>query len=136
MLATWDPFSELTRLSDEVSRRFASDRMAPFKPAVDIHEDPESFTFSAELPGLRPEDVHVHVERNVMTIEGERKLEKEETKDGYRRIERSYGHFQRSFSLPETADSENIFAEMKEGVLTLRVPKRATEAKRTVAIKG
>ncbi|MBZ0118255.1 MAG: Hsp20/alpha crystallin family protein [Sandaracinaceae bacterium] len=135
MLTRWDPFAEMSRLQDNLNRTWGEPRMV-FQPSVDIFEEPEAIVLKAEVPGMKSEDVHVHVENNVLTLRGERKLEHEEKKEGYHRIERAYGSFSRSFALPKSVDAENIAAELKDGVLTLRLPKRAAPEKRRIEIRG
>jgi HSP20 family protein len=135
MLVRWDPFEEMNRLHDH----FFSGRgptTQPFKVAVDIREEEDAFFVEAEVPGLPPEDVHIDVEKNVLTIRGERKVEKEEAEGEYTRIERRYGSFSRSFTLPETVDADNITADLKEGVLALRLPKKEAPSPRTVSVKA
>ena len=83
----------------------------------------------AELPGARAEDVHVSVDNDILTVRGERKLEQEDKRAGYHRIERSYGSFARSFALPANVDGEHVDAEMRDGVLTVRLPKKRIEVK-------
>ena len=92
-------------------------------PAVDIIEDEKEFLVKAELPEIKRDDVHVSVENGVLTIRGERKLEKEEKNKRYHRTERSYGSFTRSFSLPEGADSNNVRADFKDDLLQVHLPK-------------
>jgi len=136
MLTTWDPFSEMTRLQEQMARRFAGNgRPVAFRPAVDIFEDDEAITITAELPGMKAEDVHVDVDESVLTLRGERKLESEEKREGYHRIERSYGAFTRSFSLPENVDAENIDAQMKEGLLRVQLPKRPQPQPKKIEVK-
>jgi HSP20 family protein len=140
MLTRWDPFAEIARLQDQMTR-FVSPTEAPtydrgFIPAVDVFEEDKAFLVRAELPGMKPEDVHVTVENDVLNIKGERKLENEEKRDGYHRIERSYGSFTRSFSLPKTLDAGHLEAEMKDGVLEVRIPKRAAPEPKRVEIKS
>lgn len=137
LLTHWDPFAELNRFQEEMSRRLppATGKFT-FRPAVDIFEDAESITITAEVAGVRPEELHVSVEDNVLTISGERKLERDERKEGYHRIERSYGSFSRSFSLPDTVDGENVHAEKKDGVLEIRLPKRSKPEPRRIEVKG
>ena len=135
MLVRWDPFEEMNRLHDH----FFSGRgltTQPFKVAVDIREEDDAFFVEAEVPGLPAEDVHVDVEKNVLTICGERKVEKEDVEGEYTRIERRYGGFSRSFTLPETVDADNITADLKEGVLALRLPKKEAPSPRTVSVKA
>ena len=133
MLTRWDPFRELTVLQDRMNRLFQD--FAPrgeqeltagnFVPPVDIYEDEQGISVKAELPGVDPKDVDVRVENNTLTIKGERKFEKEEN---FHRIERRYGSFVRSFTLPNTVDTDNVKADYDNGVLTIRLLKRA-EAK-------
>jgi HSP20 family protein len=126
----------MSRLSDELYRRFdGNGGRGGYRPLVDIFEDKESIQLRVDVPGVRKEDLHVNVERNLLTVSGERKLEQEERRDGYHRVERAYGTFSRSFSLPDTVDSENILAEMREGVLTLKLPKRNELKTRKIEIK-
>jgi HSP20 family protein len=97
-------------------------------PAVDILETTESYVVKAELPGVPKEDVHITVENNVLTLKGERRFEKDETKENYHRVERTYGAFARSFTLPTRVDHDSVQAKFDNGVLTITVPK-AAEAK-------
>jgi len=134
MLTRWDPFSELSRLQNDVNRLRGESRLG-FSPSVDIYEDDDAIVLSAEVPGLKPDDIHVHVENHVLTLGGERKLEREETKDRYHRVERSYGSFTRSFALPRNLDTESIEASLDDGVLRLRLPKKPQgETKRRIQI--
>jgi len=105
-----------------------------FQVAVDIREEDDAFYVDAEVPGLAAEDVKVDIEKNVLTLSGERKVEKEETEGTYRRVERQYGSFTRSFTLPETVDTENISADLKEGVLALRLPKKEAPTPRKISV--
>jgi len=95
ILNRWDPFSEIARLQDEMSRQWVGSerRTAGFVPAVDIYEDKDAIYLKAELPGVKPDEVNVHIENSILTLSGERKLEKTEDKNGYHRIERLYGNF-------------------------------------------
>ncbi len=108
----------------------------PFQVAVDIREENDAYFVDAEVPGLAAKDVQVDVEKNVLTIRGERKVEKEEGEGKYKRIERRYGSFSRSFTLPETVDADNISADLKDGVLALRLPKKEAPSPRTIAVKS
>ena len=136
MLTRWDPFRELTVLQDRMNRLFQD--FAPrgeqeltagnFVPPVDIYEDEHSVTLKVEVPGLDPKDVDVRVENNTLTIRGERKFEKDEKEENFHRVERRYGAFVRSFTLPNTVDTDNVKADYDNGVLTIRLLKRA-EAK-------
>src|SRR5437762_6359018 len=93
-------------------------------PAVDVSEDNEGLRIHAELPGLKKEDIKIHIREGVLTLQGERKFAEEKKRDNYYRIERSYGTFARSFTLPTTVDVEKVHATMKDGVLELSVPKK------------
>jgi HSP20 family protein len=134
MLTRFDPFAELNRFQREVSRSFEG--AAAWTPAVDIFEDKESIQVRAELPGVKTEDVKVDVENNILTLRGERKLEHEDKKDHYHRVERFYGAFTRQFMLPRTVDAEQIDAQLKEGVLTVRLPKKSEVKPRAIAVKS
>ncbi|MCI0708511.1 MAG: Hsp20/alpha crystallin family protein [Ignavibacteriae bacterium] len=102
--------------------------LSHWTPAVDITEKENEYLVNVELPGINKDDVKIMVENNVLTIRGERKQDQETKQDGYRRVERSYGAFQRSFKLPNTVKAEKIDASYKDGVLTVTLPK-AEEAK-------
>jgi len=133
MLTRWDPFaplSEMSRLQD-LARQSQS-----FRPAVDIVEHPDAFEVRAEVPGMKAEDIHLDVEKNVLTLRGERHLEEVTEKSDYKRVERSYGTFTRSFTLPETVDDEHIEAKLNEGVLTVRLPKREAPSARRIQVSG
>ncbi len=121
-LTRWDPSNEMQRLHDQLLSR--QEAKLAFRPAVDIHEDDEAFRLDVDVPGMKPEDIDVGVEKNVLTISGERKVTRDDSRDGYRRVERSFGTFSRSFALPETVDGENIEAKITDGQLTIKLPKR------------
>jgi HSP20 family protein len=140
-LNRWDPFRDLQRLQEEVSRAF-DDRLAVrsgesvgWTPAVDIYEDEEGVTLRFELAGVDPKDVDIRFENGVLTLRGERKLEKEESRDNYHRVEIAYGTFTRSFSLPGTIDAEKIKAESKNGVLTVHLPKKPEAKPKSIQVK-
>jgi HSP20 family protein len=105
-----------------------------FTPAVDIRETNEAYLVEAELPGLTKKDIDVTFENGVLTLSGERKLESETEQEGYRRIERRYGTFSRSFSLPREVDAEGVKATFAEGLLTITVPKVEQAKPRAIAI--
>jgi HSP20 family protein len=131
-ISVWSPFSELDRIQREVNRLFENTNranqgeqdLAQWNPRIDVFEDPERFVFYAELPGLTAQQVNVSIENNLLTLSGERKFTHEDKRQNYHRIERLYGNFRRSFQLPTTVDTAKIQAEMKDGVLTLTLPKR------------
>lgn len=133
-ISRWDPFAEMNRLHDQLFGRVA--REEGFKPAIDIHEDEDAYSVDVEVPGLKPEDIHVDVEKNILTVRGERRLSREDKKDGYRRVERFYGSFTRSFTLPETVDAEAIEAKTADGVLTLKLPKRPAPGARKISVSS
>lgn len=135
MLVRWDPFEEMNRLHDHFFSGRGIAKQA-FQVAVDIREEDDAFYVDAEVPGLAAEDVKVDIEKNVLTLSGERNIEKEETEGTYRRVERQYGSFTRSFTLPETVDTENISADLKEGVLALRLPKKDAPTPRKISVNA
>jgi HSP20 family protein len=138
MLTVWDPFADLNRVHREIERNFFGPRTreADFAPAVDVHEDAESLVLRAELPGVKREDIEVAIDGNVLTLKGERKLEKEESGRKYHRIERSFGSFVRQFQLPSNVDSTSVDAKLTDGVLTLRLPKKQELKARKVEVKA
>jgi HSP20 family protein len=103
-------------------------------PPVDIYENENDIVLKAELPGIDPKDVEVKVEDNTLYLKGERKFEKEVKDENYHRIERSYGSFARSFSLPNSINAEKVKAEFKDGLLTLTLPKREEAKPKTIKI--
>jgi HSP20 family protein len=134
MLTRFDPFAELNRFQSEIARSLESSPRT-VAPAVDIFEDKDAILVRAELPGVRSDDVKIEVENNVLTLRGQRKLDHEDKKDGYHRVERWYGSFTRQFMLPRTVDSETIDAQLKDGVLTVKLPKKTEVKQRTIAVK-
>jgi HSP20 family protein len=106
----------------------------PWSPAVDIMEDDQSLTLKADLPDVNPENIDVRVENNTLTIKGSRKFEKDENVKGWHRIERSYGDFVRSFSLPNTLDTEKVAADYKNGVLTITLPRKESAKPKSVKV--
>lgn len=131
-LRDWDfPFGRFARRSEEGGRG----RGAALSPAVDLSEDDKSYRVTAELPGVRREDVTVELHEDVLTIRGEKKSEREEKKDRTHWIERSYGSFSRSFSLPSNALADQLVASFKDGVLSVEIPKKETAKSRQIAIK-
>jgi HSP20 family protein len=142
-LAKWDPFSELSLLAvpfgrdrDMLERFWGRSEGGRALPAVDIAEDEGHYIVTAELPGTRKEDVTVEVHEGEMTIRGEKRNEREEKDEQRRYVERTYGSFSRSFTLPSNADPEKIKAQFDDGVLTVSIEKAAESKPRTVAIKS
>ena len=137
MLNRWDPFTEIARLQDQMFRTGTpAVERATFAPPVDVLEEKEAILLKAELPGVKPEDVKVTVENDVLTLAGERKLETKEEREGYQRIERTFGTFTRSFALPKTVDGEKVEASLDAGVLTVRIPKKSAPEPRLIAVKN
>ena len=141
MLTRWNPLRDLGRAQEEMSRllddRFVyrAGESLGWTPATDIYEDAEGLTLKFELAGVEPKDVDIRFENGVLTIKGERKLEKADQKENYHRVELSYGAFNRSFSLPPTVDAEKITAESKVGVLVVHLPKKAEAKPKSIQVK-
>ena len=136
VLTRWDPFREFTTLQDRMNRLFRDSfgereealTTATFAPPVDVYEDEHNVTLKFEVPGIEEKDIDVKIENNTLTVHGERKFEKEEKEENYRRIERQYGSFTRSFTLPNTVDVDHVEAHYDKGVLKIQLAKKA-EAK-------
>jgi HSP20 family protein len=140
ILTRWEPFRDMVRLQDEVARlfddrAFRAGESVGWTPATDIYEDGEGVTLRFELAGVDPKDVDIRFENGVLTLKGERKLEREEERQNYHRVELAYGTFTRSFSLPGTVDAEKIRAESKHGTLSVFVPKRPEAKPRSIQVK-
>lgn len=137
-----DPFLNLANWQDQVNRIFEgafparadSSTMTTWAPAVDIYETENELVLRADLPDMNEKDLDIRVENNMLTVRGERKFEQKVKEENYLRIERTYGSFSRSFSLPNTISTENIKAEYKNGVLTVEMPKRAESKPKQVKI--
>jgi HSP20 family protein len=137
VVTRWDPFRELNALQQRMNRLFdeqysggreESLTAGAFVPPVDIYEDEHSVQLKLEVPGVDEKDLDIKVENNTLTVNGERKFEKEEKEENFHRVERRYGSFTRSFTLPNTVSTEDIQADYEHGVLKIRLAKRA-EAK-------
>jgi HSP20 family protein len=137
MLTRWEPFRDLAGLQERIDRLFDdsfSRLRGPFSsealeggswsPAVDIVESDNEIVLKADLPGLDPKDVEIHVQNGTLTLKGERKFTSDVKEDDCRRVERVYGSFLRSFSLPQTVDPDKVEADYGNGVLEVRLPKR------------
>ena len=136
MLSYWDPFSEMSRVQDRFFGRAALDRENPWRPAVDIYEDADGIQVKADLAGVKPEDIKINVENNVLTISGDRKLDKEDKREGYHRVERFHGSFSRSFALTDEISTEDVDARYDSGVLSLTLHKRPAAKRRAIEIKA
>lgn len=126
-LQKFEPFRDLWNWSDDFGKLFWNqnpERNVGFVPAVDLAEDNDTVTIKAEVPGLRKEDIKIKVRNGILTLSGEKKFQEEKREDNYYRIERSYGSFARSFTLPSSVDPDGIKANMKDGVLELVIPKK------------
>ena len=142
----YDPFRDLRTLQEEVNRLFSTNMSRTFDdegigrgawaPSVDIYENKDHIVLEAELPGMKQEDFDLSIENNVLTLRGERKFEKTDETDNYHRVERSYGAFTRSFTLPQTVSAEGATAEYNNGVLRVTLPKREETKARRIQVSG
>src|SRR5919205_392593 len=145
-ITRYDPFRELRLLQDEVNRLFSSNMSRSFDdeglmrgawmPSVDIYENKDQIVLEAELPGMNREDFDLTIENNVLTLRGERRFEKKDDSDTFHRVERSYGSFTRSFTLPQTISAEGATAEYKNGVLRVVLHKREEVKPRRIEVSG
>jgi HSP20 family protein len=138
LLTRWDPLRDMATLQNRINR-FVRESYSPegpeealttttFAPPVDIYEDEHTITLQMEVPGIDEKDIDVRVEDNTLTVHGERKMEKEQKEENFRRIERQYGSFTRSFTLPSSVDRGQVSADYEKGVLKIKLAKKA-EAK-------
>jgi len=134
MLTVWNAFNDM--FNDEFWGRplATQSTQRSFVPSVDITENEHGYLVTADVPGMKPEEIDIQVENNVLTIRGERKYETEGKQQGYRRVERHYGRFQRSFALPEGVNPEAIEANVENGTLSLRVPKPSVAQPKKVKV--
>jgi HSP20 family protein len=141
LLTRWEPLREFSAMQDRMNRmnRLFRESYSPegpeealtttsFAPPVDIYEDEHTITVKMEVPGIDEKDIDVRIENNMLTVHGERKVEKEEKEENFRRVERQYGSFTRSFTLPSSVDSGQVSAHYDKGVLKINLAKKA-EAK-------
>ena len=144
-LVRWNPLGEMTAMQNRINRMFndphwLADRvnddtdMGMWKPAVDLYEKDDHFVIKAELPGVDKKDIAIDLKDRVLTLSGERTYENEVKQENYYRRERSYGKFQRAFTLPADVDSDKIKAEFKDGLLQIEVPKPEKHKPKTVTI--
>ncbi|HKK14121.1 MAG TPA: Hsp20/alpha crystallin family protein [Gammaproteobacteria bacterium] len=145
----YEPWSMLNQLQNEINRMF-DNRLPPtgaednanvvtgdWVPAVDIKEEQDRFVIYADIPGVDPANIEVHMENGVLSIRGEREqTEKTEEREGYKRVERVRGSFYRRFSLPDTADAEKVSAKARNGVLEIVIPKHQRVQPRRIAVEG
>ena len=140
-----NPYRELEDMSDRLNRIFSRPSaqtnenepmmVADWVPSVDVNESDGEYQIRAEIPDVKKDDVKVTLEKSVLTIQGERKQEKEEKGRKYHRVERTYGRFVRSFALPDLVEEEKVKAEFKDGVLHLRLPKSEKAKPKTIEVK-
>jgi len=143
-IVRWEPLRDLMTTQREFDRLFrgvfspvlAEGEVSTrtWAPPVDIYEDGDNLVLKAELPGVNPDDVEIRVEDNTLYLKGERKFEKEVKEQNYHRVERSYGNFTRTFSLPNSVDSDKVTANFKDGILTLTMPKKEEAKPKTIKI--
>ena len=145
-IVRYDPFRDLRTLQEEVNRLFSTGLTPSFgdegigrgawNPSVDIYENKDHIVLEAELPGMNREDFELTIENNMITLRGERRFEKKDDSDNYHRVERSYGSFTRSFTLPQTVTGDGATAEYRNGVLRVTLPKREEAKARRIEIAG
>jgi HSP20 family protein len=141
LLTRWEPLREFSAMQDRINRmsRLFRESYGPegpeealtttsFAPPVDIYEDEHNITLKLEAPGIDEKDIDVRIDNNTLTVHGERKIEKEEKEENFRRVERQYGSFTRSFTLPSSVDVSQVSADYAQGVLNIKLAKKA-EAK-------
>lgn len=145
-MVKYDPFRELRTLQDEMTRLFTGinpggqnrEEMlkGAWSPRVDIFENKDRLVLQAELPGMKRDDFELSLENNVLTLSGERKFEKRAEGDNYHRIERAYGSFTRSFTLPQTVSADGASAEFADGILTVSLPRREETKARKIEVSS
>jgi len=142
-LMRYEPWNLLDQMRREMDRAVdtrtdegSSVATSDWVPAVDIREENDSFVIVADIPGVDPKDIEVRMDSGMLTIKGEKESEKKEEREGYKRVERSYGSFYRRFSLPDTADAEMITAKSNNGVLEVRIGKQEQVQPRKIAVDG
>lgn len=131
----FDPFRGLANFQDTVNRLFTEPNGRPWVPAVDIRETENELVVKADVPGVKFEDIDVRLENGTLTLRGERKFEETKDQGGWHRVERSYGTFERSFTLPDTVSAEGVKADYKNGTLTVTLPKKEIAKPRQVKVE-
>jgi HSP20 family protein len=138
-IVRYEPWTLVSRFQQHIDRALgevADGATVSWIPRVDIHEEDERFVVVADLPGVEGKDIEITAEKDVLTIKGERRVEKKSSKDGFERVERASGSFLRRFTLPETADAEAIKATHVNGVLEVTIPKRPQEQPRRISVQA
>jgi HSP20 family protein len=138
----WEPFRNISSLQEQVNRLFEGSfpsrgdesTLTAWSPSVDVYETENELVLKADLPEMNEKDLDIRLENNMLTIRGERKFEQKVKEENFLRMERAYGSFSRSFSLPNTVNTEAVKAEYKDGVLSLTLPKRAESKPKQVKI--
>jgi len=140
-ITRWDPFQEMLTLREAMNQLFEDSVVRPgnirgqgFVPALDLSETQDGFVVETALPGLKPEDIEITVENNVLTIKGETRRENEDKNRSYHRVERSFGSFQRTVGLPSTVKADQIKASLTDGVLRLDIPKAEEVKPRKISV--
>jgi HSP20 family protein len=143
MITRFDPFREINALHNAMSRALQTagpgfgDELTTtgsFVPPVDIYEDENSLSLRLEIPGMKQDELDIRLENHTLTVRGERKFEKEEKEENFHRIERRYGSFSRSFTLPNTVDTDKVNADYKDGILSIELAKRAETKPKQIKI--
>jgi HSP20 family protein len=147
LLTRWEPFREFSTMQDRMNRLNRLFRESyspevpeealtntPFAPPVDIYEDEHTITLKLEVPGIDDKDIDVRIENTTLTVHGERKFEKEEKEENFRRVERQYGSFTRSFTLPSSVDSEQVSAHYDKGLLKIKLAKKAESKPKQIKV--
>jgi HSP20 family protein len=143
-IVRWEPFRELSSLQTEMNRLFNAAFDSPggnsgtrrWTPAMDLLETDDHFVLRADLPGVAEDDVKIELDEGVLTVSGERKAEHEDKREGYYRVERSFGSFSRTLTLPKGVDPEGVTAAFEQGVLEVRIPKPEQRKPRRIEIDG
>ncbi len=147
LLTRWEPLREFSAMQDRINRmnRLFRESYSPevpeealtttnYAPPVDIYEDEHNITLKLEVPGIDEKDIDVRIENTTLTVHGERKIEKEEKEENFRRVERQYGEFTRSFTLPSTVDLGQVSANYDKGVLKINLPKKAEATPKQIKV--
>jgi len=140
-LIKYSPFTDFETypgfrlFEDSMNRLFAQPNARPWVPAVDIRETDNELVVKADIPDVKFEDIDVHIENGTLTLKGERKFEADKNEGGWHRVERSYGTFERAFTLPETVNPEGVKADYKNGALTVTLPKKEVAKPRQVKVQ-
>jgi HSP20 family protein len=138
-LSRWEPLHDIMSLQNELSRLFGTSSnvvsaQGSWMPSLDVYEAEDRFVINVDLPGVRPDDIDVTLDQNMLTVKGERRFEQKVDQDNYHRVERTYGAFHRTLSLPSQVDADGIQAEFRDGVLEVVVPKEEVARPRKIKV--